>query len=267
MKHIKKGRLLLRVASVLTVCALLAVASPVQAAVASALHGAGTPGGGTPQPMVPGVTTNLYVPGAGPTPVWNVYGDAAGETLPAAGFTTAYGNPVASLVSPFLTIVGSQQLGGTIRSEVYRHGTDGHLLFVYTITNDASSTQGVAFSNLVDWGTVSIIDAGEIAIEAGIQDFYTYSRLDTSPGNLRFTFRTDTGQGALLAAGDVSTNAYAETDATHIARGYATVQDSGLSQDAIPVLVPTFIPEPLTMVGLFFGLGSVGAYIRKRRMA
>ena len=26
------------------------------------------------------------------------------------------------------------------------------------------------------------------------------------------------------------------------------------------------VPEPLTMLGLFFGLGSVGAYIRKRRM-
>ena len=26
------------------------------------------------------------------------------------------------------------------------------------------------------------------------------------------------------------------------------------------------VPEPLTMVGMFLGLGSVGAYIRKRRI-
>ena len=30
--------------------------------------------------------------------------------------------------------------------------------------------------------------------------------------------------------------------------------------------VSTAVPEPLTMLGMFLGLGSVGAYIRKRRM-
>jgi hypothetical protein len=257
-------------------CVILALAAPAQGVILSALHGPGTPGypdplpnppWTDPQPMPPGVTTNLYQPGAGPTPEWNVYGNVAAETLIAAGFTTEYGNPVAELVSPFQTIVGDENLTGTIRSEVYRHGTDAHLLFVYTITNDPNSTQGVAFANLVDWDNIKIIDAGEIALEAGIQNFYTYSRLDTGPGNLRFTFRTDTGEGALLEPGDESTHGYAETDAPVIARGYATVQDEGLSQDAIPVLVPTYIPEPLTMVGLLMGLGGIGAHIRRRRMA
>lgn len=32
-------------------------------------------------------------------------------------------------------------------------------------------------------------------------------------------------------------------------------------------MVGTNVPEPLTMLGLFMGLGGVGAYIRKRRMA
>lgn len=33
-----------------------------------------------------------------------------------------------------------------------------------------------------------------------------------------------------------------------------------------PMKVKMFVPEPLTMLGLFMGLGGVGAYIRKRRM-
>jgi len=34
-----------------------------------------------------------------------------------------------------------------------------------------------------------------------------------------------------------------------------------------PMKVTTYVPEPITMLGLFMGLGGVGAYIRKRRMA
>jgi hypothetical protein len=44
----------------------------------------------------------------------------------------------------------------------------------------------------------------------------------------------------------------------------ADVADVDLSIDAIE---QTYIPEPLTMLGMVFGLGGVGAYIRKRRMA
>ena len=30
---------------------------------------------------------------------------------------------------------------------------------------------------------------------------------------------------------------------------------------------PMVVPEPLTMLGMFLGLGGVGAYIRRRRQA
>jgi len=41
-------------------------------------------------------------------------------------------------------------------------------------------------------------------------------------------------------------------------------------QDMLYIIVgggDTYVPEPLTMLGMFLGLGSVGAYIRRRRMA
>jgi hypothetical protein len=245
-------------------CALVAFAAPAYATHVSALH----PGSETP--MLSGVQTTLQNPDApdipaGTTP-WNVY-DEGGATLMDAGFSSNYGSPIADLLSPFVTTNdGGGYLAGTIYSEVYRHATDGHLLFVYTISNDEDSTTGIAFSNLVDWDSIDITDAGELLEEAAVTPFLTYSR-SSSGTNLRFTFQNDQEEGALLMPGDVSTHAYAETDAKLIIRGLATVQDTALGEDNIPVLVPTFVPEPLTMVGLFLGLGSVGVYIRKRRMA
>ena len=32
-------------------------------------------------------------------------------------------------------------------------------------------------------------------------------------------------------------------------------------------MIRQHVPEPLTMLGMFLGLGSVGAYIRKRRLS
>ena len=60
--------------------------------------------------------------------------------------------------------------------------------------------------------------------------------------------------------GDVMPELYAFVD---------RVEGSGGDQDQV-WLVPgggdTYIPEPLTMLGMFLGLGGVGAYVRRRRM-
>lgn len=248
----------------LCACALLVLAAPAPAVITSALHPL------DPRPMPPGVTTTLYAPTAGPagdgSDEWNVYGDG-GETLMGAGFTTNYGDPIAELSSPFsaMSLDGNHWISGTVYSEVYRHAADKHLLFVYTFTNDDSSNEALAYANLIDWDNVKIIDAGEMSEEAGIVDFYTYQRLAASPGEL--TYAWDKTGDVMLEPGDVSTHGYAETNVPFITRGEAAILNTGVSAHQIPVLVPTVIPEPLTMLGLFMGLGTVGAYIRKRRMA
>jgi hypothetical protein len=58
--------------------------------------------------------------------------------------------------------------------------------------------------------------------------------------------------------------AFESMDAIEFRFYSADVADVDLSIDAIE---QTYIPEPLTMLGMVFGLGGVGAYIRKRRMA
>ena len=42
---------------------------------------------------------------------------------------------------------------------------------------------------------------------------------------------------------------------------------NGLPATGTPLHNTTLIPEPLTMLGMFLGLGSIGAYIRRRRSA
>ncbi|MBE3133115.1 MAG: PEP-CTERM sorting domain-containing protein, partial [Acidobacteria bacterium] len=50
-----------------------------------------------------------------------------------------------------------------------------------------------------------------------------------------------------------------------------TVQDGGSSTYRIRVLVPAeglggFVPEPVTVAGLAFGVASLGGYLRRRRV-
>jgi len=49
--------------------------------------------------------------------------------------------------------------------------------------------------------------------------------------------------------------------------GSFDVQIVHLGGGEVEVALAPHVPEPLTMLGMFLGLGSVGAYIRKRRMA
>lgn len=62
----------------------------------------------------------------------------------------------------------------------------------------------------------------------------------------------------------------ASVDFTNIARMTVILTDVG-GTDAVDFQIDSIesgvIPEPLTMLGMFIGLGGVGAYIRKRRMA
>lgn len=63
------------------------------------------------------------------------------------------------------------------------------------------------------------------------------------PGNMAWAFEFDDGPIAANETGDLIS------------------KDKKLNSDG-----GRFIPEPVTMLGMFLGLGGVGAYIRKRRM-
>jgi hypothetical protein len=273
----KRGKFLKRAGLVILMgaCAMLTLSSGASATTVSALHGLGTPGGGLAVAMPIASDTVLTHPGQAGTN-WNIYGDDSSpnppvtETLVAAGFTTEKGAPIASLLSPF---TNGAQVKGTILSEVYRH-TDGHLLFAYTYTNTGTPGVDYGFSTSNIYGSclacVEVIDAGELQQVSGYtagMDPRSYSRLSAQPGVIRWYWLAPLSGGALLAPGDTSTTMYIEVDAKNWSLGVSTVQDSGQSKEQIPVLVPGFIPEPLTMLGMFLGLGGVGAYIRKRRMA
>jgi hypothetical protein len=58
--------------------------------------------------------------------------------------------------------------------------------------------------------------------------------------------------------------AFTDMDSIEFLFDPGTTRDVDLSIDAITQRV---VPEPVTMLGVFLGIGSVGAYIRKRRMA
>ena len=128
------------------------------------------------------------------------------------------------------------------------------LTFLFTATR--TITIGAASGNVSQNGTlISTWDDDDLSLSAGptssvyVEDSGRLYRVDISPESLGSANVTNFN-GSI----DPPTGGFAQPDRPMTA-GY-TVTDLG------PV-----IPEPLTMLGMFLGLGSVGAYIRRRRRA
>jgi hypothetical protein len=140
-------------------------------------------------------------------------------------------------------------------------GIQSHLLLTYDGMNDFDLTEGggsVAIEVVLDY-----IDL-EAKIEVTVYD---------DDGSSDTVVRQSTGSSAQTflypyAAFDSSVDftmvdklefLLTDTDDTNLG-------PEGDSIDYEVTEIRTYIPEPLTMLGMFLGLGSIGAYVRRRRM-
>ena len=242
-----------------------------------ALSGAPVGIGATPAPLGGGILTR-YHPGIDPeTPDFHL-ANANPNSMP-----TGWETVRPDLVSPFSKEVGGVVLAGTITTRLWRWTADGHLMFTYQVTNSASSGTEINHANLVfiDSG-VTVLDSGILAPGRGTGDTSaTGAATDTSvhtgdivqlsrtPGvlgdTLRFDWLTGNHFDFGLLPSQASTFFFIETDQPWYMRGRAAILDSGITADDIPVLVPSsLVPEPLTALAVFAGVGGIGTYLRKR---
>ena len=167
---------------------------------------------------------------------------------------------------------------GTLDSQVWQH-TDGHTLFAYQLDN--TGDQFIANPCEMRTGNIDGFAAGWEFQDVGLLDYNGDVNFDDGDvlkmehsldtmGTEQFAFFFETTNREFgvteewLLPGETSTWFYFETDATAWQTGIASVQNGGSSASAIPVLVPA--PEPVTVLGVLIGIGTLGGYIRRRRI-
>lgn len=150
-------------------------------------------------------------------------------------------------------------VGGELK---YSNDTDvsSDLFLAYVGLDDCDLTVGSAFLLRVEFTEADLADSvvnwlvktgqdggGETAAEATVT-----RNTSTGPHVLLFPFAAFIAQDANIDFTDVD---------------YTSVEiQSVLAGDYELEILESAIPEPLTMLGMFLGLGSIGAYIRRRRM-
>ena len=162
----------------------------------------------------------------------------------------------------------------TFESQVWQDNATNELLFLYRVSNDAGSNTAIQsvtialFDDLVNITDSGVWDQGRstgLAFQHGDP-----TKLNRGPATLNqfsFDYKPDDNNPApALSVGEVGSWVYVGTDYPYYTYGLATVQD-GTSQANIQVLVPTTIPEPITMAGMLMAVGGLAGYIRRRRMA
>jgi len=168
---------------------------------------------------------------------------------------------------------------GTLTSQVWQH-TDGHTLFAYQLANTGGQHSPDPCE--MRTGNINGFGAGWELLDVGLLDYggdedfdhgdvlKMEHSLDTlGHEQFAFFFEADSQQflpvEEWLLPGEIATWFYFETNAPAWTQGIASVQNGGSSVAAIPVLVPA--PEPVTVFGVLLGIGTLGGYIRKRRMS
>lgn len=120
---------------------------------------------------------------------------------------------------------------------------------------------------------------------------YTFSVVEDLSGDTHFVLLTgsDLGGVSKLFVQDTGANSFESSNVVAVGPGvlaipFSDFTSAGVQMDkvnevrltidgpaafdaTIDALDTGTVPEPLTMLGMFLGLGSVGAYIRKRRMS
>jgi hypothetical protein len=237
-------------------------------------------------------TADLHLPGTG-SPTWRVHSDTFDGTDLAGDHFTVYTDPAGLVGAGFTHLSGldvmspfaTASLSGVLTSQVWQH-TDSHLLFAYQLSN--TGTAGFAsmrIGNIEGYeGPVGVVDTGILHDVSGVAGYEVGDVLkierttDGMSAQLSFSFEaTEMTSGnwqnvrRKLDPGQTSSWLYVDTDQDAWHLGVATVQNGGSSHDQIPVLVPGgdtgtgLIPEPITAMAVVMGLGSLGAYIRRRR--
>ncbi len=226
-------------------------------------------------PLAPGTDIRYH-----PDPNLNLFANKfnvyAGASLP-ADYTLQD-----TLVSGFM----DHLMWGTMTTQVWQDTSptgDGRLLFAYQIDNTgdehAANAVSMRTGNVTGFGSgVTFLDCGildyngDVAFDQGDVLVLTHA-VTQGTEQFGFVFETENIYGAdvqkWLRPGQTSSWFYFEADTTEWCRGTATVQDGGSSADEIPVLVPKGlgapIPEPVTLLGILAGIGTLGGYARRRR--
>jgi hypothetical protein len=139
-------------------------------------------------------------------------------------------------------------------------GVSSDLLLEYVGLDDDDLTVGSAFllrveftaadlaGSAVNWKVMTGQDGGgETAADATVTRYTS-----TGAHALLFPFAAFIAQDANIDFTDVD---------------YTSVEIQSVTDgDYVLEIVESAVPEPLTMLGMFLGLGSIGAYIRRRRM-
>ena len=195
-----------------------------------------------------------------------------GASLP--GFSTYSGDLSAdnftlfeTLASPFQSPDGH---GGVLRSQAWQHDTDGHMLFLYQVELNAGSAY-IARGSIFGYDQFGITDAGIMDSGFDDGDIVLLKRSAGAPGqvNLYFSYRRE---GDVIGDNSISSWFYLETDARmYGAAGWASFIGGGAAIGDVSALVPTelvpaegHMPEPLTVIGIFLGVGGVAGYARRR---
>lgn len=207
---------------------------------------------------------------------------AVWATLETPGFTIATGpltgfTQIANLITPFVS-ASDPNFNGVMTSQVWQDDIDGHLLFLYNVTN-TSTGYTINFGNLqASFENVTEIwDAG-IWDNDGSRNSAVYENGDVLqmsyiPGGggekskLQFNWQHSSANNVYqgLAPGDPAQWFYAETDAVYFEICKATLQNGGEAVGGIRAYCPSLIPEPMTMLAVGMGLAGLGGYIRRRR--
>jgi len=133
----------------------------------------------------------------------------------------------------------------------------------------ANSSQGTSTLTLTytmdDNADLSTCDYILIKTDSDLGDAATSLYIRDALGN------DDTSNTIIPAGGSVQAFSYADfatVDFTKVVEIVLTINGGdAFDADIDAIECGGLIPEPVTMLGLFLGLGGVGAYIRKRRMA
>ena len=175
------------------------------------------------------------------------------------------------------------KMWGTMTSQVWQH-TDEHTLFAYQLDNTGDEHVPppipcemrtgdimMGFAPGLEFLDVGILDYnGDVNFDDG--DVLKMEHYSLDPGGqeqFAFSFEAENSDGGFteewLLPGETSSWFYIETNAEAWQRGLAGIQNGGSSVSNIPVLVPAPVPEPVTLLGMLLGIGTLAGYVRRRR--
>ncbi len=174
---------------------------------------------------------------------------------------------------------GNGKMWGTMTSQVWQH-TDEHTLFAYQLDNTGDEHVPPPIPCEMRTGDISGFAPGWEFLDVGILDYNGDVNFDDGDvlkmehyllgGQEQFGFSFETVNRDFefieewLLPGETSSWFYVETNAGAWQRGFAGIQNGGSSVSDIPVLVPA--PEPVTLLGMLLGIGTLAGYVRKRRI-